>query len=55
MPVAVANSAQVASVATASEPALLEPLRAGRLKVVGATYGLSNGVVDFYDGDGRPA
>jgi carbonic anhydrase len=39
--------------ATASEPALTEPLKAGRLKVVGATYALSDGKVSFYDVDGR--
>lgn len=31
-----------------SEPVLLEPLRAGRLKVVGARYDLDDGKVDFF-------
>ena len=41
---------------TASEPLLLDPLRAGRLKIVGARYDLDDGSVDFVDpgpGDGR--
>lgn len=33
---------------TAAEPLLLEPQRAGRLKVVGARYGLDTGEVDFF-------
>ena len=43
----------VRRLATASEPSLTEPLKAGRLKVVGATYALSDGRVSFYDVDGR--
>lgn len=31
-----------------SEPLLLEPLRAGKLKVVGARYDLDDGKVDFF-------
>mgnify|MGYP005838953877 CR=1 FL=1 len=34
---------------TASEPMLLEPLRAGKLKIVGATYDLDDGRVTFFD------
>jgi carbonic anhydrase len=34
---------------TASEPILLEPLRAGKLKIVGARYDLDDGDVDFFD------
>ena len=34
---------------TASEPLLLEPLAAGRLKIVGARYDLDDGTVDFFD------
>jgi carbonic anhydrase len=34
---------------TASEPMLLEPLRAGRLKIVGASYDVDDGSVDFFD------
>jgi carbonic anhydrase len=33
---------------TSSEPILLEPLKAGRLKVVGARYDLDDGDVDFF-------
>ncbi|WP_342364486.1 glutathione S-transferase N-terminal domain-containing protein [Xanthomonas axonopodis pv. vasculorum] len=33
----------------ASEPALLEPLRAGDVRVVGAYYTLQDGKVDFFD------
>jgi carbonic anhydrase len=33
----------------ASDPLLIEPQRAGRLKVVGAYYELSTGAVDFFD------
>ena len=33
---------------TASEPILLEPLRSGKLRVVGARYGLEDGSVDFF-------
>jgi carbonic anhydrase len=34
---------------TASEPILLDPLRAGKLKIVGARYDLDDGDVDFFD------
>lgn len=34
---------------TASEPILLDPLRAGLLRIVGATYDLDTGEVDFFD------
>lgn len=34
---------------TSVEPMLLEPQRAGRLKVVGAYYDLDTGAVDFFD------
>jgi carbonic anhydrase len=33
---------------TASEPILLDPLKAGKLKVVGARYSLDDGSVDFF-------
>lgn len=33
----------------ASEPALLEPLRGGSCRVVGAYYTLKDGKVDFFD------
>ena len=33
---------------TASEPILLEPLRSGKLRVVGARYSLEDGSVDFF-------
>lgn len=33
-----------------SEPLLLDPIKAGRVKVVGATYDLDTGAVDFFDG-----
>lgn len=33
---------------TASEPILLEPLKAGKLKIVGASYDLDDGNVDFF-------
>lgn len=33
---------------TASEPILLEPLKAGKLRIVGARYGLQDGSVDFF-------
>lgn len=32
-----------------SEPVLLEPLHAGKLKIVGARYDLDDGTVDFFD------
>ncbi|GJE26019.1 carbonic anhydrase [Methylobacterium organophilum] len=34
---------------TASEPALLDPLRQGRLRIVGASYSLDTGTVDFFN------
>lgn len=34
---------------TASEPILLDPLRAGKLRIVGAAYDLDDGSVDFFD------
>lgn len=34
---------------TASEPALLDPLKAGKLRIVGASYSLDTGVVDFFN------
>ena len=34
---------------TASEPALLQPLAEGRLRIVGAYYSLEDGAVDFFD------
>ncbi|MDB5647724.1 carbonic anhydrase [Methylobacterium sp.] len=33
----------------ASEPALLDPLKAGKLRVVGASYSLDTGTVDFFN------
>lgn len=35
---------------TSSEPLLLDPIKAGRVRVVGATYDLDTGTVDFFDG-----
>ncbi len=34
---------------TASEPLILDPYRAGTLKIVGARYDLDNGQVEFYE------
>ena len=34
---------------TGSDPLLIDPLKAGKLKIVGATYSLDNGGVDFFD------
>ncbi|MDQ3337368.1 MAG: carbonic anhydrase [Myxococcota bacterium] len=34
---------------TAAEPMLLDPQRAGKLKVIGAYYDLDTGAVDFFD------
>jgi carbonic anhydrase len=34
---------------TASEPMLLEPLRVGKLRIVGASYDIDDGSVDFFD------
>ncbi len=39
----------VSRLRTASEPLLLEPQRAGRLRIVGARYDLDDGDVDFFD------
>jgi carbonic anhydrase len=45
-----ANVARVANrLRTSSEPLLLDPIKAGRVKVVGATYDLDTGTVDFFD------
>jgi carbonic anhydrase len=33
---------------TAAEPIMLEPLKSGKLKVVGARYDLDDGSVDFF-------
>ena len=35
--------------ALSSEPLLLDPIKAGRVRVVGATYDLDTGTVDFFD------
>ena len=34
---------------TASEPAILDPQKGGKLRVVGAAYSLDNGTVDFFN------
>jgi carbonic anhydrase len=34
---------------TASEPILVDPIKAGKLKIVGARYSLEDGDVDFFD------
>lgn len=39
----------VARLRTASEPILADPIRAGKVKVVGARYDLDDGDVDFFD------
>ena len=39
----------VSRLRTASEPMLLEPLRAGKLRIVGAAYDIDDGSVDFFD------
>jgi len=39
----------VARLRTASEPLLLDPLKAGKLKIVGAYYDLDDGRVTFFD------
>jgi carbonic anhydrase len=39
----------VSRLRTASEPLLLDPQRAGKLKIVGARYDLDDGDVDFFD------
>ncbi len=44
------NVARVANrLRTSSEPLLLDPIKAGRVRVVGATYDLDTGTVDFFD------
>ena len=32
-----------------AQPALLDPLKAGTLRVIGASYSLDNGTVDFFN------
>lgn len=45
-----ANVARVAKrLRTTSEPLLLDPIKAGKVRVVGATYDLDTGAVDFFD------
>ena len=45
-----ANVARVAKrLRTASEPLMLDPIKAGKVRVVGATYDLDTGAVDFFD------
>jgi carbonic anhydrase len=39
----------VARLRTASEPMLMDPLKAGKLRIVGARYSLDDGDVDFFD------
>ncbi|KPC25798.1 Carbonic anhydrase [Pseudomonas syringae pv. cilantro] len=39
----------VARLRTASEPTLMNPIKDGKVKVVGAYYSLENGKVDFFD------
>ena len=39
----------VSRLRSATEPLLLEPQRAGKLKIVGARYDLEDGDVDFFD------
>lgn len=46
-------SRQVERLRTAAEPILLDPQRAGRVKVVGAYYELNTGRVDFFDEPAR--
>lgn len=46
-----ANVARVAHrLRATSEPLLLDPIKAGRVRVVGAAYDLDTGAVDFFDG-----
>lgn len=46
-----ANVSRVAEqLRTASEQTLLDPLRKGKLRIVGAVYDLDDGSVDFFDG-----
>lgn len=44
------NVSHVAERLRQSEAVLLEPLRTGKLKIVGARYDLDDGAVDFFDG-----
>lgn len=45
-----ANVSRVAQrMRTTSEPSLLDPIKAGKVRVVGATYDLDTGAVDFFD------
>ncbi len=45
-----ANVSRVAQrMRTTSEPLLLDPIKAGKVRVVGATYDLDTGAVDFFD------
>jgi carbonic anhydrase len=44
-----ANVARVVGRLRGSEPILLEPLRAGKLKIVGARYDLEDGRVEFFE------
>ena len=39
----------VSRLRSATEPLLLDPQRAGKLKIVGARYDLEDGDVDFFD------
>ncbi|MGN2433909.1 carbonic anhydrase [Pseudomonas syringae] len=39
----------VARLRTASEPTLMNPIKEGKVKIVGAYYSLENGKVDFFD------
>jgi carbonic anhydrase len=45
-----ANVSRVVAGLRHSKPVLLEPLRTGKLKIVGARYDLDDGAVDFFDG-----
>jgi carbonic anhydrase len=44
-----ANISRIVRRLRESEPTLIDPQRAGRLKVVGAYYSLETGTVDFFD------
>jgi carbonic anhydrase len=44
-----ANISRIVRRLRESEPTLIDPQRAGRLKVVGAHYSLETGAVDFFD------
>lgn len=39
----------VARLRTASDPLLLDPIKAGKLRIIGARYDLEDGDVDFFD------